>query len=411
MWRERCILHFNVADFAVAVERVADRSLARRPLIIAPPATMRAVVYDMSEEAYQDGVRKGMLLDQAIRCCREATVLPPRAALYRRAMAGFLQRVRHYSPLVEHGAEDGHFFADVTGTHRLFGPAQDVGLRVRREVRDELGINPIWTLGANKLVAKVSSRLVKPVGEYIVAPGEEELFLAPLSVALLPGLRPKELQRMQEFHIDTVGQLAALSARQLLVAFGSRGSWLHGVSHGNDDRVVMAGAQEAAPVDYEHLFTPDTNDRQEVEAAVAALVARAGSELRARRQVARRVGIWLRYSDGNQVVRQGTVRVGTASDFALRSLALAALQRAWIRRTRLREIRLVCDRLHLQSPQLTLFPETSARERRQEKLLAAMDVIRSRFGQGLIMLGRQQQDTPEGEAPFSLFRSPAWQPQ
>ena len=70
MDRERSILHFNVADFAVAVERVADSSLLRSPLIIALPTTARAAVYDMSEEAYQAGVRKGMLLNQATRLCR-----------------------------------------------------------------------------------------------------------------------------------------------------------------------------------------------------------------------------------------------------------------------------------------------------------------------------------------------------
>lgn len=394
MYRERAILHFNVADFAVAVERVADSGLKSRPIIIAPPAAARAVVYDMSEEAYQTGVRKGMVLNQATRLCRGAAVLPPRLELYRRAMAGFLKRVHHYSPLVEHGTEDGHFFVDVTGTHRLYGPAHDVGLRVRREVRDDLGINPIWTLAGNKLVAKVSSRLVKPVGEYIVAPGEEEQFLAPLAVSLLPGLQGRELQRLQEFHIGTIGQLAALSLRQLMVVFGSRSGYLHEVSRGQDGSMVMAGAQEPPAVDYEHIFATDTNDRQEVEAAVAALVGRAGGELRGRRQVARRVGIWLSYSDGNHVVRQASAREGTASDFALRGLAMAALQRAWLRRTRLRGVRLVCDRLHRQSPQLSLFPETGVRERRQEKLLGAIDVIRSRFGHGLIGMGQGRADQP-----------------
>ena len=64
--RERSVLHFNVADFAVAVERVDDCRLRQRPLLIAPLQAARAVVYDMSEEAYREGVRKGMPLRQAI---------------------------------------------------------------------------------------------------------------------------------------------------------------------------------------------------------------------------------------------------------------------------------------------------------------------------------------------------------
>ena len=54
---ERVILHLNIADFPVAVERLLDRTLRTRALVIAEP-TARAVVYDMSDEAYADGVRK-----------------------------------------------------------------------------------------------------------------------------------------------------------------------------------------------------------------------------------------------------------------------------------------------------------------------------------------------------------------
>ena len=78
---ERSIIHINVADFAVAVERVLDRRLKDRPVIIAPQGAARAAVYDMSEEAFQAGVRKHMPLSRALRRCRKAQVLPPRPTM------------------------------------------------------------------------------------------------------------------------------------------------------------------------------------------------------------------------------------------------------------------------------------------------------------------------------------------
>jgi len=387
-FKERSVIHFNVANFAVSVERVVDSALRERPLIIAPLQAARAEVYDMSEEAFGEGVRKGMPLQRAVKICRGATVLAPRPSLYQKAMMAFLQEIRNYSPLVESGIGDGHFFVDVTGTHRLYGPPADIGLRIRRHVRTHLGINPIWTLGTSKLVAKVASRLVKPVGEYIVSPGDEAVFLAPLSVALLPGLTGQELRKLEEFHLTTVGALARLSRQQLMVPFGSRCDYLHNISHGIDDSVVSAPDSTVQSVDCEQSFADDTNDRQEVETAVSDLVSLAGHLLRARRQVARRVGIWLRYSDGSHVVRQASRRVGSGSDFVLRDLAFAALHRAWIKRIRIRSCRLVCDRLQKQSPQLLLFPAEGVRERRQDKLLGAMDTIRNRFGNQVISMGR-----------------------
>ena len=170
---ERSVIHLNVADFAVAVERAVDRRLQRRPLVIAPEGAVRAVVYDMSEEAYQAGVRKGMALGRARRLCPTAAILPPHPARYVQAMQTLVRQARPYSPLVEPGIGDGHLFVDVTGTGRLFGPPADVAWRLRRQAREALGLAPVWSVAANKLVAKVATRLVKPGGECVVAPGNE----------------------------------------------------------------------------------------------------------------------------------------------------------------------------------------------------------------------------------------------
>ena len=87
---DRSIIHINVADFAVAVERVLDRRLDGRPVIVAPEGAARAAVVDMSEEAFQTGVRKHMPLGRALRRCRDARVLPPRPDRYGQAMARML---------------------------------------------------------------------------------------------------------------------------------------------------------------------------------------------------------------------------------------------------------------------------------------------------------------------------------
>jgi DNA polymerase-4 len=391
--RERAVLHFNVADFAVMVERTCDAGLRQRPLVVAPLGVARALVYDMSEEAYAAGIRKGMALHRATRICREAMVLPPRVELYRRAMTAFAKELCSYSPLVETGIVDGHFFVDVTGTHRLYGPAPDVGWRIRREVRNRLGLNPIWALGSNKLIAKVASRLVKPVGEYIVSPGEEETFLAPLPVELLPGLLPLELRRMREFQVRHIGELAALSRQQLLVAFGGRSEILYHFCRGIDDDRVAAPQRAAEQLVGEHTFPEDTNSRREVEAVVLALTASVGGQLRQGRLTTRRLAISLYYSDGGELVRQATSRKGITAHGELQQFAMTALHRSWLRRTRIRSLRLICDRLQRSSPQLSLFAPPAVAQR-SARLDAAMDLLRSRYGETAIGVAKQYLATP-----------------
>ncbi len=385
--RDRSIIHLNVTDFAVAVERLQDSSLKRIPLIVAPAQAARALVYDMSEEAYGDGVRKGMRLDRARRYCRRAQILMPRPRLYRRAMSALVAQVIHYTPLVEQGEEDGHLFMDVTGTHRLFGPAPDIAWQLRKQVQKELGLDPVWSLASNKLVSKVASRMVRPLGEYIVGAGEESEFLAPLPLSMLPGVSREELGLLQDFNLERIGQLAQLSREQLAVPFRKRGEYLYEASRGQDRIPVLPGGAGSGQLCREYHFEDDTAERSEVQGVLTSLVHELGRQLRQEGKVGQRVGVRLSYSDGRRSVRQATKAGGTDNDFLLRQLTLTALDRAWQRRVRLRSCVLICDRLLPRSRQQTLFVLNSPQEQQQEKMVAAMDRVCARFGSTAIRLG------------------------
>jgi DNA polymerase-4 len=385
---ERAIIHLNVADFAVAVERAVDRRLAGRPVVIAPEGAARTAVYDMSEEAYRAGVRKGMLLSRAARLCRDACILPPHPERYEQAMRALLEQALPYSPLIEAGEGDGHLFIDATGTGRLFGPPMDLAWRLRRQARSQVGLAPIWAVAANKLVAKVATRLVKPEGEYIVAAGEEEPFLAPLSLALIPGIEAEDLLRLREFNLTRVGDVAALRLDDLQVPFGSRAMFLHETARGIDPSPVLAVGEKPLTVAAGHVFATDTNDTGALLAALYRLIEQAGSELRRRRRAAQRVAVVLDYSDGVRCIRSAAARPATANDTSLFETARKALFRAWARRVRVRHLRLVCDRLVFPPAQLALFGDDRQPTEKRDRLIGAVDAVRHRFGRDALHVGR-----------------------
>ena len=385
--QERAIIHLNVTDFAVAVERIQDSSLKQVPLIVAPARAARALVYDMSEEAYKDGVRKGMRLNLARKYCRQAQVVHPQPALYRRAMAALVKRVVRYTPLVEQGEEDGHLFLDVTGTHRLFGPAPDIAWRLRRQFQSDLGLDPVWSLASNKLVSKVASRIVRPFGEYIVGTGEEHSFLAPLPLSMLPGLKPEEMRVLADFNLQCIGQLAKLSRKQLHVPFQKRSAYLYDASRGKDRTAVVPGRAGKTRIVCGHVFEEDSGKYSEIQSVLTRLVHETGRSLRKKRMLGRRIGISLTYSDGKSIIRQATRKKGSDNDFMLRTLALTAFDRAWQRRVRIRRCVLICDCLVPRSQQQTLFVMQTRQEQQQEKIVNAMDRVCNRFGNGTICLG------------------------
>jgi len=386
--RERSIIHINVADFAVAVERLVDRRLKERPVIIAHDTAVRATVYDMSEEAYQNGVRKGMSLQRALRYCRDAAVLPLHPFRYERAMLQLLKCALPYSPLIEKSDIDGHMFIDVTGTGRLFGPPPDIAWRIRKTIRANMGFDPIWSVAPNKLVAKVATRMVKPVGEYIVGAGEEARFMKPLPIHLVPGIEREDLKCFREFNLTRTGHVANLYMGQLCVMFGNRSHSLYNAVRGIDPSPVLPAGQKHPMVSVDRTFGNDTNTAASVESVLYRLVEKAGIDLRKRRLAARRIRIVLDYSDGRRMTRQATADPATANDFRLFAVAKTALKGVWKRRVRIRHLRLICHRLTYPPAQMALFSEHEQEKKKSDNLIFAFDSIRRRYGSNAIRVGR-----------------------
>jgi len=385
---ERSIIHLNVADFAVAVERAVDGRLKARPVIIAPEGAVRAAVYDMSEEAYRTGIRKGMPLRRAVRLCRDAQILPPHPDRYEHAMRALFEQTLPYSPLIETGEVDGHLFLDVTGSTRLFGPPIDVAWRLRRQVKKDLGLDPIWSVAPNKLTAKVATRLVKPDGEYLVGAGEEAALLAPLPIGLVPGIERDDLLRLREFNLSRVAHLTALSLEQLQIPFGARALFLYEAARGIDPSPVLPAGQKPPKIMVDHEFGNDTNDQSVLESTLYGLVEQAGDRLRRRRRAARRVALILDYSDGMRCARQLAAKPATANDLTLFELARRTLRLAWTRRVRIRHVRLICDRLTFPPVQLELFAAEQKQNEQRDNLISAIDRIRQRFGKEAVQVGR-----------------------
>jgi DNA polymerase-4 len=384
----RSIVHLNVADFAVAVERAVDHRLNERPVIIAPEGAARAAVYDMSNEAYMAGIRKGMALRRAVRLCKNVQILPLHPDRYELAMRDVLKRALPYSPLIETGEDDGHLFMDATGTSRLFGPPMDVAWRLRKQIKTDLGLDPIWSVAPNKLVAKAATRLVKPDGEYIVAAGEEESLLAPLPVNLVPGIEHNDQLRLREFNLTHAFQVSALSLEQLEIPFATRALSLYEAVRGIDPSPVLPVGQKPPKVIADHEFGNDTNNVHTLEGVLYGLVEQVGSQLRRRRRAARRIAIILDYSDGMRRARQVAARPATANDLTLFELARRTLQLAWVRRVRIRHMRLICDRLIFPPAQLELFAADQKANDNRSGLITAIDSIRHRFGNEALRLGR-----------------------
>lgn len=383
---ERAVIHLNIADFAVAVETNREPALRERPLIIAPEGAPRAVVYDMSDEAYKEGIRKGMPLARALRLNRRIPVLAPSFNRYEQAMKALLKETFAFTPLIEYGQTDGHIFMDVTASSRLFGPSVDVAFRLKKTFKAMFNLDPIWSVATSKLVAKVATRLVKPLGEYIVAPGDEEAFLAPLPLHLIPGIEKPELKRLKEFNLFFVSEARALSLAQLKIPFPRTAALIHDRIRGIDPAPVKAFCETASTLQADHEFADDTNHAEILRSALYLMIEQICKVLRTRNLHGSGIKLILSYSDGVRHSSAARLSPSTSNDMAMFKALALLLDKTWTRRVRIRHMRLICEKLCPPMVQAELFAQKT-KEKKQAALIEAMDKIRGRFGKHAIRAG------------------------
>jgi DNA polymerase-4 len=235
MSRGRVILHADVDAFFASVEQRDDPSLRDRPVIVGGGVVMAA-----SYEARRFGVRSGMGGSRARRLCPQAIVVPSRFAAYVEAGRAVFTVFEQIAPVVE-GMSMEEAFLDIGALAQTKGGAREVGQRLRRAVREEVGLTITVGVARTKTVAKMASNAAKPDGLLVVTPAEERAFLDPLAVEDLWGVGPATARRLRERGLRTVGELARLSEAALMEILGKAGGrHVHALANNVDPRPVHA---------------------------------------------------------------------------------------------------------------------------------------------------------------------------
>src|SRR5215211_8611270 len=196
---EATILHADLDAFYASVEQRDDPRLRGRPVIVGT-----GVVLAASYEAKARGVRTAMGGGQARRLCPGAAVVRPRMSAYSEASKAVFEVFRQTAPRVE-GLSIDEAFLDVRGMRHFAGTPREIAVRLRREVRERVGLPITVGVARTKFLAKVASGVAKPDGLLVVAPDRELTFLHGLPVERLWGVGDVTAEKLHRLGIATVG--------------------------------------------------------------------------------------------------------------------------------------------------------------------------------------------------------------
>jgi DNA polymerase-4 len=300
------ILHADADSFYASVEQRDDPSLRGRPVIVGA-----GVVLAASYEAKACGVYTPMGLNKALRLCPQAAVVPPRFSSYSEASKAMFRVFEDATPLVE-GLSIDEAFLDVRGMERIAGTPVEIAVRLRRAVRERVGLPVTIGVARTKFLAKVASGVAKPDGLLVVPADRELAFLHPLPVEALWGVGAVTGRKLRSFGISTVGQVARMAEGDLVALVGrASGRHLHALAHNRDPRPIHPGRRRGS-IGSQRALGLRRYRLDELDSTLIALVDRVTRRMRAAGRVGRTVVLRLRFGDYSRATRSQTILQPTA---------------------------------------------------------------------------------------------------
>ncbi len=374
----RQVVHCDLDTFFVSVERLLNRNLAGKPVLIGGSSD-RGVVASCSYEARRFGIHSAMPMRLARQLCPEAVLVRGDYDRYSQYSATVTEIISEAAPIVEKASIDEHYI-DVTGMDKFFGTWKWTQ-ELRQHIIRETGLPISFGLSANKTVSKVATGEAKPSGERQVAGGCERAFLAPLSIRRIPMIGEKTYNQLRNLGISKVGTLQQMPVQTMRKVLGTNGTTIWKKANGIDDAPVTAYSERKS-ISKEHTFERDTIDLAVLQKIIHAMTDELAFDLRASGRLTACLTLKIRYSNFDTHTMQARLTY-TASERTLADHALALFTKLYSRRMLIRLIGVKLSHLVHGNQQVDLFEDTVT----DLDLTQAMDRLRSKYGSKSVVWG------------------------
>ena len=374
-----------------SIEQQHDPALRGKVLAIAAYATDAATIVSSSRQARDLGIKTGMKVWEAKAIFRDVIVREPNPPRYRAASDRLMDILERHSPDVLRMSID-EASLNLAGTPGLkkLGP-EGVARVIKRQIRDEIGECVTSSIGISTSIwmAKQASNLDKRDGLQRIDHTNLVAVFSRLELTDLSGIAEATARRLLKAGIRTpLDFLRATAPRLRSVGMHSEvaGGWakrLRGFE--------VAAFEHAARKSYSHshVLARATTSQRDLEELLMRLSEMVGRRLRAgnRRGRVVSIGVVYRPDEGGHFSRQATLPHPIATGDEIYRAALKLLDA--------RDHRRLVGTLGVGlsglsddgAGQLEMFEEGDGAAR-HERLEAAVDAIRDRFGEDAMQRSR-----------------------
>lgn len=343
------------------------------------PKQRTGIVVAKSIPAKKYGIQTGEPMAMALRKCPNLVVVPSDFRLYTENSLAFKAICRDYAPVVESFSID-EVFLDMTGTSLIYLDPIATAHEIKDKIHAELGFTVNVGISTNKLLAKMASDFEKPDKVHTLFPEEIPVKMWPLPIRDLLFLGKASEKRLQDFGIHTIGELAREKESAIQSLLGEKtGHQLYQYARGIDNSPVLAQAEESKGFSVEKTFNDDIVSVEQVLPILLEQCDIVATRMRRKGKKCSCISVTFRTLDFKNRSHQTSLSSATDVTDEIYENARRLFLEFW-KGQPLRLIGVALTGLTDESfEQMSLFEDTKKKEQRQ-KLDAALDAIRMKFG-------------------------------
>ena len=391
---DRIIFHIDVNSGFLSwsalerLEKGEEPDLRTIPAIVGGDMAKRhGVVLAKSIPAKAYGIVTGEPVVNAFRKCPNLVSVAPDHAMYSRKSHQLMEYLTDICPDIEQVSID-ECYMDYTPISSKYPSPEAAAALIKDEIYEKFKFTVNIGISDRKVLAKMASDFKKPNLVHTLYAREIREKMWPLPVSSLYMCGHSSAETLRKLGILTIGDLAQANLHILESHLKSHGLTLWKYANGQDASDVIPEPAKAKGIGNSTTLSADAETREDACATLLRLAESVGKRLRDSHQLAGLVCTEIKYNNFKSVSHQMPLEPPTASTDVLYRKACALFDELWdgtpIRLLGLRTTKLVEEDAPIQ---LSLFDYMAPVSEKQQKLDAALDSIRSRFGKESIKRG------------------------
>ena len=253
---DRKILHCDLNNFFASVSLLYNPTLYNLPVAVTGSEKERhGIVLAKNEIAKSYGVKTAEAIWEAKAKCPELITIPPMYDKYHEFSKKAQAIYAKYTDQIEPFGID-ECWLDVTGSTLIFGNEVEIAHKIRREIKEKLGITISVGVSFNKVFAKLGSDMKKPDAVTVINRENFKDLVWKLPVSDLLFVGKSTADRLKKSGIFTIGDITLCNKKALEKLLGKNGESLYRYAMGEDNSPVAVPTPNDKPKSIGRSVTP-----------------------------------------------------------------------------------------------------------------------------------------------------------